>query len=341
MKNVSCDRHACLQTERNGASHRFQPSTASPPKMAASAVPLTDEGSRIELGVSLRRIAAIALIMAIPIPAFAQNEREFDRHPYEGFTQPFRIIDVAASEPGRVAEVKIKRGDIVKENQLLLRLDSSILETTRRIAEADAKASARIQALTVEHEVQKRRLEQYQALTDSGRASQEELLRAEADEQVALFTLQAAKEEQVKRQLTLYEIEARIAARSVRSPINGIITDVTKDVGESVSSAEPQIATIVDLRKLRVTFFLPTSGATALQPTNIVGLSFVDSQKTVDAIVEYVGATTEADSGRVRVDVLIDNIKGKYRSGLRCLLDRNSAINPRQQTAARSEALRR
>ncbi len=280
-------------------------------------------------------------LLSSNVAAAGQSEREFDRHPYEGFTQPYRIIDVAASEPGRVAEVRIKRGDVVKRNQLLLRIDSSILETTRRIAEADAKASARIKALTVEHQAQKRRLEQYEALIESGRGSHEELLRAEADEQVALFNLQAANEDQLKRQLTLDEIEARIAARSVLSPINGIVTDVVQDVGEFVSAADPQIATVVDLQKLRATFFLPTSGAIALHPNHVVKLSFADSQKSVDAVVEYVGATTEAGSGRVRVDVLIENSKGTYRSGLRCLLDRNSVAHPRRQTASRAEAFRR
>ena len=36
------------------------------------------------------------------------------------------------------------------------------------------------------------------------------------------------------------------------------------------------------------------------------------------AIVEYVAPVTNADSGRVRIEVVIENERRKYRSGVRC-----------------------
>ena len=37
--------------------------------------------------------------------------------------------------------------------------------------------------------------------------------------------------------------------------------------------------------------------------------------------MEFVAPVTEAESGTVRVKVLIDNAKGAYRCGIRCLLN--------------------
>lgn len=285
-----------------------------------------------------KSFAFLSVLLAASI-SHAQHERKSDRHPFEGFTQPYRSIDVAVSESGRVAAVLIKRGDVVSADQLLLQLDSSILETTRRIAAADAASTARVKALEIEHDLQKRRLEQINALTQSGRSSSEEQLRAKADEQVAAFTLQAAEEDQHRKQLALAEIQARIAARSVRSPIAGLVTDVVKDVGEFVSTVEPEIATVVDLRHLRASFFLPTSDAIKLRRNHVLQLVLVETDSRVQGVVEFVGATTAADSGRVRVDVVIDNSTGKNRSGLRCLLDRDSVANPGVRTVQQPRAV--
>lgn len=290
---------------------------------------------------TLQRLCLFVLVLQYVSPCHAQLERQSDRHPFEGFTQPYRSIDVAVSEAGRVAAVRIKRGDVVKADQLLLQLDSSILEASRQIAEADANSTARIKALTVEHQVQQRRLEQIAALTQTGRSSTEEQMRAEADERVAAFNLQAAAEDQQRKHLALAEIEARIAARSVRSPIDGIVTDVVKDVGEFVSGVEPEVATIVDLTRLRASFFLPTSEAMRLQSGQVLRLMLVETNSRVEGVVEFVGATTAADSGRVRIDVVIDNSKGQNRSGLRCLLDRDSVANPASRTAQQQKAVPR
>jgi hypothetical protein len=43
-----------------------------------------------------------------------------------------------------------------------------------------------------------------------------------------------------------------------------------------------------------------------------------ETNQTAIATVDYVSPVTNADSGRVRVDVLLNNPSQKYRSGVRC-----------------------
>lgn len=252
--------------------------------------------------------------------AFNATQRHSSRHPFEGYTSPFRSIEVAASDAGRVAEVGVKRGDIVKKGQLLLRLDSTVLQASRRVSAADAVASAKVSALAVEHELRLDRLRQFQTLSDDGGSSEQELRRAKADEQVAMFHLEEAREQQKKAQLTLDEIDTRIAAHSILSPIQGVVTHVEKDVGEFVSPTQPEVVTIVDLSQLRATFYLTTSDAMRVVAGQKANLLMPETSQQVVSVIEYVAATTAADSGRVRVDVLIDNQHRTHRSGLRCLL---------------------
>ena len=103
-----------------------------------------------------------------------------------------------------------------------------------------------------------------------------------------------------------------------------MVTDVPYETGEFVAASDPRIATIVDLKKLRATFYLPTTEAMTMRVVQSLFIKLTEVRQTAVGIVEYVGVETIADSGRVQVDVLIDNPEYKYRSGLRCQMVRSS-----------------
>lgn len=262
---------------------------------------------------------AVVVAVTLLLPA-GQTWAADSRDEFDSFTRPVQVINVAAAESGRVAAVNVQRGDVVRSGQVLMQLDARTLEAARRVAEAEAASSATIDGLKIEHELQLQRRKQLETLSEDGLSSQEELNRAIADEQISLAALRAAEELQQQKVLRVEEIEARIAARSVTSTINGIVTDVRKEPGEFVSAADPEVVTIVDLRQLRSTFFLTTGVAEQLSLQQPVHVRISGRGKSVRGIVEYIGVVTEADSGRVRVDVLLKNDKGSIRSGIRCRL---------------------
>lgn len=243
---------------------------------------------------------------------------------YEGFTEPVRTLEVSAADLGRVAEVHVKRGDRVKQGDLLMMLDATILEAARRVAAAKTNSVARLEALRIEYELRENRYRKLLELQRDGAGSQEEVNRAKADADVAKLNVRAAEDDLQLSQLELAEIESRIDQRRIRSPVDGTVTDVLKDVGEFVSTNQPHTVTIVQLQVLRVTFYLPTEVAMSLKEGRIVRLTFPDFQRETTGHVEYVAEVTEADSGRVRVDVLIDNAEREWRSGIACKIDLHS-----------------
>lgn len=237
---------------------------------------------------------------------------------FNGFTKPIREIEVSASDSGRLALVHVKRGDIVQQDQLMIELDTKILEASRRVAAAKSKATAQIDALVVEAKIREERHLKLLRLHEDGAGSIEEVRRSEADATVAALKVDAAREDASLRSLELEEIEARIELRRVRSPLHGIVTDVLKDAGEYVSLQQPHIATVVQLDRLRVTFFVPTFVAVRLEQSQMLQLILPDTQTFCQGEIEYVGTVTKADSGRVRLDVLIDNKNNELRSGVLC-----------------------
>ncbi|MCA8998642.1 MAG: efflux RND transporter periplasmic adaptor subunit [Planctomycetaceae bacterium] len=239
---------------------------------------------------------------------------------YEAFTEPYRTIDVAAAEPGRIAQVHIRRGSRVREGDLLVELDSSVLEASQKAAARRVANTARLEALKVDHQLKQRRYETLLALSREGAGTAEELLTSESEARIAELQIEAAREELEQAQLELAEIEARIEQRRIRAYFDGIVTEVRKDPGEFVSAVEPEVATIVDLSRLRITFYLPTSRVEPLEEGQGCKLTLVDGSRGFAGTVEYVGPLTQADSGRVRVDIVIENGNQDLRSGMRCLL---------------------
>lgn len=271
----------------------------------------------------MRNITTL-LITAAAFACAADEPNAARRHPFDGFTRPYRTIQVAAGDFGRVATVDVKPGERISTGERLLKLDTSVLEVSRLRAKINAESTAKVRSYSIELKLAERKLANLKSLSEATGASPEEIQRADADVQIAKANLDEARQKQEELQLALEEIEARISAREVRSPIDGIVTDVHYESGEYVPASAPDVATVVDLKWLRTTLFLPTLEALKLQPKTVLKLQLVETNQNVDAVVERVSKVTQANSGRVRVELVIDNSDGKYRSGLRSRLVQKS-----------------
>jgi RND family efflux transporter MFP subunit len=210
-----------------------------------------------------------------------------------GYTEPYRLITVSAGEAGVIGEVLVKEGDHVKEKQVLAKLDTAVLAAELEIARAEAKLAAT-------------RRERVAELSQQTRVTPEESEKAATEVTI--------KQAQVRK------IEAMIEARTMRSPVEGVVTEIKRDPSESVSVASPHVLTVVQIDKLAANLFLPPERTGALKAGDRLDLLLLDSQARIPATVDFVSPITDAASGTVRVKFFIENAEGKFRSGARCTL---------------------
>jgi RND family efflux transporter MFP subunit len=210
-----------------------------------------------------------------------------------GYTEPYKTITVSASEPGVIAEMLVEEGARAQKGQVLARLDTASLQAELEIARAEAK-------------LQTTRLKRLEELAAANRSTPEELDRTRTD-----LTI---KDAQTRK------IEAQIETRTLRSPVDGVVTEIKRDPSEAVSAANPHVLTVVQVDKLIVNLFLPPARAATFQAGASVNLKLLDEQGTVPAKVEFVSPVTDSASGTVRVKFVIDNAGGTHRSGGRCTL---------------------
>lgn len=235
----------------------------------------------------------------------------------EGFTEPYRTINVAAEDMGTIEEVAVREGESVKVGQPLARLNSAVQRALLAIAEQNVKSEGRLDAAMADLRLRKDRLQKLEPLRVDGYARQEEVDRAVAEVAVAEANLRTAREDLVAKQLECERIKAQIACRTVRSPVAGVVTKVHKQMGEFVAPNNPDVMTLVEIDRLTANFTLSAPQATKLRRGQELTVH-LSSEAPAVGVVDFISPVTNAESGTVLVKLRIDNADGRYRSGDRC-----------------------
>ncbi len=256
----------------------------------------------------------VAVILATASPRCAADLIEV-------FTEPYRTIDVAAAEQGIIDSISVKQGDAVLAGDPVATLNQDVLLASLEIAKLRASLKARMKQADADVRQRRRRYQKIMGLHTKGHASEEELDAAKSALEIGMALLLEAQENQTLAKLEVRQIESQLKRRRIVSPVSGQVVKLHKDHGEHVASLEPVVATIVQLDKLRVKFYVDTAEASHINRGDKLPIFFTDTTQRAFGVVEFVSPTTDADSRTVRVEVAIDNPNGDYRSGVSVRLD--------------------
>ncbi len=279
--------------------------------------------------------ALIAMLLCQSVSGQSRSSRLTASNHYapDGVLEPWKTCNVACIEPGLVESILVEVGDQVSVGQSLATIEASALETQLAIVEAQAAAQGRQLAARAEVELNQRRVAALQSARESRFSSQSELERAQADLKISQGRLTAEIEEQEVLRLQVARLEHQIKQRTVLAPIPGIVTKFHRDLGEYVSPTAPEIMQIVDVSRLRASFFLQVSEVNRLSKDGRVRLRLEDDFEAV-AQIEYISPVSDGESALIEVRVLIDNPDLKI-IGSRCLLLLPDDV-PERQTTLRS-----
>ncbi len=248
----------------------------------------------------------------------------------DGVLEPWKSSDVACSEPGLLESLHVKLGDLVSVGQTLAKVESSALETQLAIVESQAAASGRQVAAEADVELNRRRVEALHVARENRYSSQTELERAQADLKISQGRLTSEIEEQEVLRLQVARLKHQIKQRTVIAPIKGVVTQLHKELGEFVSPTSPEVLRIVDVSRLRASFFLQVKEVESLSSEARVRVRLNDGAET-EAEVEHVSPVADGESGLIEVRVLIDNPELKIL-GSRCSLLLEDQVTPTPRT---------
>ena len=235
----------------------------------------------------------------------------------------FARLKSAPAEPGVLANVQASEGDAVELGQLLGTLDNEVLQIAVKIAKQVAELRGKYEAAKAERDLRSDKLQRLQSLS-VGFAHREEIDRATTDLAVAEANALALEEQRTLDTLEYEKTLALLERRMIRSPAKGVITKVHHEQGEYIAGSTPTVFTIVQLNPLRVVFAAPAAIAREMKLDQSVTIRFPDTRQECNGRVELISPVIDAESGLVRVKVLIPNPGDKFPCGARCVLGARS-----------------
>lgn len=238
----------------------------------------------------------------------------------EAFTEPYRDIAVAASEMGTLSEVKVNEGDVVKQGDVLIVMNDDVLRASLEVARRSMNLEGMLQSAQADLDMKKAEKSKLSELRDRHHASQQEVDRIETELRIAEARLLSVREDLEVKQLEFRRIESQLEQRNVRAPMDGVISELSREAGEFVSPSDPTIARLVQLDPLLIVFSVPLSQRNEVEKDQTVGLKIGTSAEITQGIVEYVSPTSDSSNSSVRVKVRLPNSSQQFQSGERAIL---------------------
>jgi RND family efflux transporter MFP subunit len=237
---------------------------------------------------------------------------------FECVIEPHQLVKLASPVVGVIARLDVDRGDFVRRDQILGKLEDGVEAATLALAQARAtneyvskSYEARLQFLRSKYN----RLNDLHSKAISSQASLEE---ADAEAKVAE---QQLKEAQLNREVAYLEIqraEEVLKQRTLRSPIDGVVVERLLVPGEYQNEQTP-ILTLAQIDPLRVEVFVSTAyygqiraGSKAeVRPEQPVGGAYA-------AVVTVVDRVLDAASGTFGVRLALPNPDLLLPAGIAC-----------------------
>ncbi|MCB1096094.1 MAG: efflux RND transporter periplasmic adaptor subunit [Verrucomicrobiae bacterium] len=207
----------------------------------------------------------------------------------EGLTLPFKDLELGAPVQDVVRVVHVSEGDSVKAGQLLVELD-------------DRKEALEIErALNV---LDKRKFDSEAAtkLFENAVITREEALGKQIDLELAKAELALA--------------ECRQQEKKITAPVDGIIVELIRDVGEPVDRAGT-ILRMVNIDQLLVQVLVPPAVASILVKGIVVPIKIVGVDAPVPATLIFVTPHADSSSGLFLVKLQIENPGHLIKAGIR------------------------
>jgi RND family efflux transporter MFP subunit len=234
-----------------------------------------------------------------------------------GVSEPAHLVDLSLPEAGIIGKVEVEEGQSVEKGQILSSLDNRVLEAQLRIAVLRAGSSARMKSAEAARQMRQRRLTQIEELASGGSANEDELAKARADFVTAEAEVLLANEEAEERKLEAAQLEASIAQRILRSPFDGVVTRVYREVGENVSPGDALVLSVAQLDTLEIVIYIQPDIAAALRTGQQVPVSALPEGGEGVATVAFVSPVTDSSSGTTRVRLTLANSQNRHRSGVK------------------------
>jgi len=317
-------------------------------------------GKRTKLGIGIGALLLIGVFVAIAatrgngnatqvrIETVAQRDL-IASVTANGWIRPNRKVDVQSDIMGRIIELLVDEGQEVKKGQVLLRIDptqyeAAVVRARAAVAEMQAR-QAQTRANLIQAERTHKRY-QDMAKANANLVSRQQIEEAETQVLVQTELLQAAKYSVAQAEAQLAEARDQLAKTVIRAPMDGVITRLNVEEGETaivgtMNNSGSLLLTVADLGEMEAVVRVDETDMPEVQlgDSATIEIDAFPRQKFVGRVTEISHSSTRppdqqqagATSGQAvdfEVVIKLDNPPRTLRSDLSATAEIVTAVRP-------------
>jgi membrane fusion protein (multidrug efflux system) len=206
-----------------------------------------------------------------------------------GVIEPNRIVDISAEVAGRIERIPLEEGSSIRAGDLLIQLDTDLLQPQFDIAEAQFKRD----------QIEFDRMNEL--------VKQEATATRDLDDAVNKLAISRA---------SLEEIRARLERTRILAPIDGVLNDLLVEMGEYVQPGG-SVATVVDIALVKAAVEVPERdiGFFAVGQKAAVFADVKGEERTFEGTITFISELADSRTRSTRIELTLDNRERILRSG--------------------------
>lgn len=247
---------------------------------------------------------------------------------YDCVIEPRATIELGSADEGILAALLVERGDIVKQGQLVARLNDNEERMQAERARIRAESDVDVRSNRAQAEFRLREEERIADLYATKLVPEKEYEQARIERQLAELAVQSAEIEFEVDKVDYQQAQEKLARRSIESPVNGVVVSITMSPGEYVHK-QATVMTIAEIDPLNVEVFVPvdqygtiSTGTEAdVLPDEPVGGVYTASVAVADKVFD-------AASRTFGIRLILPNPEFFLPAGVRCKVYFQQAHGP-------------
>lgn len=258
---------------------------------------------------------AVPLMM---IPALAQAAAPGE---YDCLIEASQVVEIRSPVSGLIERINVERGGLVKRGTVVASLESSVERAAAELARYKSTMDGTLKSSESRLAHANKKLRRKTDLADKNYTSVQDRDDAEAEQLIAQADALTARENKQLAQLEQVYVNNQLAQRQLRSPIDGVVTERSMQVGElaEVGDGKPSIMKIAQVNPLRVKVILPMAVYARMK---VGQKAEVTPEKPLQGrlatSVSIVDKVIDAASGTFQVRMDLPNPNAALPAGVKC-----------------------
>ena len=258
-----------------------------------------------------------AALLTIVAPAWGGTP-ELQADVASCLVKPKQVVQLGSPVFGALAKVFVDRSQRVQEGQVVAKLDTTLEEAQMAMDRAKASNTTQIESGKVDLAMNQRELERRQKLAGNMFSKANEIDEITTKIEQDKIAIRRAEADLRVAELEADRSEAQYKMKLIRSPVNGVVSEIKLSPGEFIYEQTP-IMTLVQLDPLYVDLVVPAERYGALRTGMTAELRLSPPvNRVVNATIDVVDPIIDVGSDTFRVRLVVPNADYAIPAGVRC-----------------------